>query len=38
MFVPEEDKTGERQIRIAFANISTADIKTLFARLATVSE
>ena len=38
MFVPEEDKTGERQIRIAFANISTADIKTLFTRLATVSE
>ena len=38
MFVPEEDKTGERQIRIAFANISTEDIKILFARLATVSE
>ena len=38
MFVPAEDKTGQRQIRIAFANISTADIKILFARLATVSE
>jgi len=38
MFFPEGDETGKRQLRIAFANISTTEIKLLFSRLAVVSE
>jgi len=34
MFMPEDDPNGQRQMRIAFANIDRAGIKTLFARLA----
>ncbi len=37
MFVPENDPTGARQLRIAFANIDRAGIGVLFERLATVS-
>ena len=38
MFFPEGDETGKRQLRIAFANISTIEIKLLFSRLAVASE
>jgi hypothetical protein len=38
MFFPEGDDTGKRQLRIAFANISTKEIKLLFSRLVLVSE
>jgi aspartate/methionine/tyrosine aminotransferase len=38
MFFPEGDETGKRQLRIAFANISTTEIKLLFSRLAVASE
>ncbi|MDG2299721.1 MAG: aminotransferase [Planktomarina sp.] len=38
MFVPKEDHSGKRQIRIAFANIDAKKIKTLFNRLATLIE
>ena len=38
MFVPKDDHSGKRQIRIAFANIDAKKIKTLFNRLATLTE
>jgi hypothetical protein len=38
MFVPKDDYSGKRQIRIAFANIDAKKIKTLFNRLATLTE
>ncbi|MGH1353730.1 MAG: aminotransferase [Thalassovita sp.] len=34
MFMPDDDPAGERQLRIAFANIDRAGINTLFDRLA----
>jgi aspartate/methionine/tyrosine aminotransferase len=34
MFMPPDDPAGERQLRIAFANIDRAGINTLFDRLA----
>ena len=34
MFMPEDDPAGARQLRIAFANVDTAGIGTLFDRLA----
>lgn len=34
MFCPTDDLTGTRQLRIAFANLDTAGISTLFDRLA----
>jgi aspartate/methionine/tyrosine aminotransferase len=34
MFCPEGDATGERQLRIAFANLDAAGIGVLFDRLA----
>ncbi|MFP7673148.1 aminotransferase [Marivita sp. S0852] len=36
MFTPADDSSGERQIRIAFANVDRAEITTLFARLASL--
>lgn len=33
MFMPSEDPAGQRQLRIAFANVDRAGIKTLFDRL-----
>ena len=38
MFVPEGDDYGRRQLRIAFANISTEMIVVLFDRMAQVSQ
>jgi DNA-binding transcriptional MocR family regulator len=41
MFVPDTDHSGLRQLRIAFANIDSADISTginsLFARLQNIN-
>lgn len=37
MFTPEGDKSGDRQLRIAFANINRAEIGTLFERLENVA-
>jgi aspartate/methionine/tyrosine aminotransferase len=37
MFMPADDPQGARQLRIAFANIDSDDIATLFARLAQVA-
>jgi aspartate/methionine/tyrosine aminotransferase len=34
MFMPDDDPAGQRQLRIAFANIDRAGINTLFERLA----
>jgi aspartate/methionine/tyrosine aminotransferase len=34
MFTPADDPSGQRQFRIAFANVDRAGIATLFARLA----
>ena len=34
MFNPVDDTSGQRQFRIAFANVDRAGITTLFARLA----
>ena len=33
MFVPKEDHSGKRQIRIAFANIDAKKIKTLLIKI-----
>ncbi|MEO0358534.1 MAG: hypothetical protein AAF386_09625, partial [Pseudomonadota bacterium] len=33
MFMPADDPAGARQFRIAYANISSADIAELFTRL-----
>ncbi len=38
MFTPEGDAEGQRQMRIAFANLDTAGIGTLIDRLARVAE
>ncbi|MDQ7070793.1 MAG: aminotransferase [Rhodobacterales bacterium] len=37
MFVPDDDPSGRASLRIAFANIDRAQIKTLFERLATLA-
>ena len=37
MFMPEEDSAGQRQLRIAFANVDRAGIAELFDRLSQVS-
>ena len=37
MFVPNENHAGQRQLRIAFANLDTDGITNLFHRLATVA-
>ena len=37
MFMPARDKSGTRQLRIAFANIDRAGVATLFDRLAKVA-
>lgn len=37
MFCPEGDATGERQLRIAFANLDAAGIAVLFDRLADIN-
>ncbi len=34
MFMPDDDPAGERQVRIAFANVDATQIAELFARLA----
>jgi aspartate/methionine/tyrosine aminotransferase len=36
MFMPDNDREGARQLRIAFANLDTDGITTLFQRLADV--
>jgi hypothetical protein len=37
MFQPEGAAAGQRQLRIAFANVDTAGIATLFQRLSAVT-
>jgi len=37
MFMPADDPAGERQLRIAFANIDRSGINTLFDRLAALA-
>ena len=37
MFCPDDDPSGERQLRIAFANLDAAGIAQLFARLAALT-
>ena len=37
MFMPDDDTSGQRQLRIAFANVDRAGIAELFERLSQVS-